>query len=163
MNKTLLGGGLVALSVLLAYATVFRWRTFSRSMLGRGSLRWGRGFWSFPATRVGSFAGVAWLLFIGSILLLTPGHSGPGAYSLYCVSALFAYTLFAVVHDLIHYRRRRTRTGQIHQIDTCAICGHTAEEHRAGRCSGGIFCVCARFVSEPNQDGHATRRRTPRA
>src|SRR5437867_2188623 len=69
-EQALYGGTiLVVLSLIYISLVLFRFQWLLRFALARVLLRWGRGSWSFPASRLGAFTGGIVVLTAGLILM----------------------------------------------------------------------------------------------
>jgi hypothetical protein len=103
MRYVLLGLVLLALSVSLLGLTIWRFQWLQRHV--PFLLRWGRGRWSYPASRVGVIAGsivgvtIAGLCFDSRFELLSRGAWGS------ILITMLLLVVAAAIHDYRHYKR----------------------------------------------------------
>ncbi len=104
--------GMVLFLVGLVYLALVIWRFqwLKRSPLGGLLLRWGKGGWSFPATRLGAFAGGLFAAFVGCWILnahftFLAVSEAAGKVALV---AILTFLFGAMIHDFIrHWCRKR--------------------------------------------------------
>jgi len=103
-KQTLIGIILLAVSVGLLAATIWRFQWMQQKI--GFLLHWGRGSWSFPASRIGVAAGSIVGITIGSMSLDSKFEllSRDTWFIIFLVSCVIA--LVGAIHDYILYRRR---------------------------------------------------------
>ena len=100
------GAGLVCLSVIYLACVVWRYPWLLRFALARVLLRWGRGRWSFPASRLGAFAGGSVPFILGIMTIDSElGFLSKGAW-LAILIALIAFVIGAAIYDFGLHKRR---------------------------------------------------------
>src|SRR6267378_8267146 len=99
------GMGLTALALIFLASTVWRWESMCQAIFIRRLLRWGRGRWSFPASRLGAFAGGSVALGFG-LIGLDEGREQHKQSWVAVFAALIVFVIIAAIHDYISHRRK---------------------------------------------------------
>jgi len=100
------GMGLTALALIFLASTVWRWESMCQAIFIKRLLRWGRGRWSFPASRLGAFAGGSVALVFGLICVDVAREQHRQAW-ITVFAAVMVFVIIAAIHDYISHRRNR--------------------------------------------------------
>src|SRR5262249_50686906 len=93
-------------ALIFLMSTVWRWESMSQEIFIRRLLRWGRGRWSFPASRLDAFAGGSVALLCGLICFDGAREQHKQAWST-IFGAVMVFVITAAIHDYILHRRKR--------------------------------------------------------
>jgi hypothetical protein len=105
-TKALIGGSLIlAVSVTILALTIWRFVWMRRRI--PFLLRWGRGSWSFPASKYGVAAGSIIGITIGCALLDTQVELLPSSIWGILILACLSVALVVAIYDFRLHRRRR--------------------------------------------------------
>ena len=113
-----IGGVLVSISLIFIVLVLVRFHWFHRFALMRVLLRWGRGNWSYPASKLGALAGGLMILMVGLILMDDYLQVLPQKIWAEIFAALLLFVVYAAIYDYRKYRRSRLYKRR----DTYGVC-----------------------------------------
>jgi hypothetical protein len=93
-----IGSSMVILSLIYLALILFRYQWLRHFRLMRVIWRWGRGDWSYPASRLGAFTGGLFILMIGLILMDSYFKMMTGILAIIFV-LLIPFAVFVAIHD----------------------------------------------------------------
>src|SRR5258708_1339899 len=102
----LFGMGMTAVALTLLAGVAWRWESMCQLKLMRALLGWGRGRWSFSASRLGASGCGSFALILGLMCL---DQSRDHHRQIWCVALAggAAFLIVAAIHDYVRFRRKR--------------------------------------------------------